>query len=522
METSSSVAPTDEELRLHAIIAAQEKVIERISENERRLLTIADSMPAAITYLNKDMVFTYVNNSYCTWHNKKIEDVVGKHIKDVAGLVSFHVVEPRMREALAGTRVGFEAELVYGGIGKRQVRIDYIPDINNEGEVVGFFSQAMDVTEQKTAEGTLADSETRFRDFAESSTDWLWETDANLCVSYVSDRFREVTGIDPSSYIGKSRRDFSLENTNDPKWQKHLEDLDNRLPFRNFTQDVTTPDGRRLTVSSSARPVFDENGRFMGYRGTATDITEQRVTEEARDAALQDAEKANLAKSAFLATMSHEFRTPLNAILGFSELLTGQFQGPLGADAYMGYASDIHRSGEHMLALIDDVLDVAAIEAGKRPLYPEPCNLCELVEEALHNVHLLASEAGVILVKDIQDDFPVFQADERSVRQVLLNLLSNAIKFTPAKGEVEISASKQEDEIRICVADTGIGIPPENLPDIAKPFSKLQKDPDISQEGTGLGLSIVDSLVTAHGGKLEIESKVDSGTRVTVRFPAGN
>jgi PAS domain S-box-containing protein len=511
---------TDEELRLQAIISAQEKVIQQSQEKERRLQMIANSLPAAIAYLDKNLVFTYVNQAYCDWHGKEIAEVVGKHARDVAGLVSFDVVAPRMLEALAGNTVSFESRLVYGRLGELDVQMDYIPDVNENGKTVGFFSQALDVTFRKSAEVRLEESEVRFRDFAESSTDWLWETDENLCVIYVSERFQEVTGIDPSSYLGKSRRDFSLEDTNDPKWLSHRDVLDKRLPFRNFSQNVTTPDGRRLTVSSSARPVFNENGDFLGYRGTATDITEQQLAKETLDAALKDAEKANLAKSAFLATMSHEFRTPLNAILGFSDLLRAQYQGPLGNENYLGYASDIHRSGEHMLTLIDDVLDVAAIEAGKRTFVPEACNLQVMFDEAINNVKISALKNSIGLVVQLAEGLPVLLADKRSLRQILLNLLSNAIKFTPPQGKISLSAHEANHAIHICVSDTGIGIPAGDLVDIAKPFSKLQNDPHLSQEGTGLGLSIVDSLVVAQGGTLTIESEVDVGTSVTVRFPA--
>ena len=380
----------------------------------------------------------------------------------------------------------------------------------------------LDITDRKLAERELETSESRFRDFAESSSDWLWEIDSNFCVNYVSDRFQQITGIDPSIYIGNSRRDFSKENIKDEKWRQHLSDLENHLPFRSFTNDVTTPDGSRLTVSSSPHPVFDDEGNFTGYRGSATNITEQKRTEEARDEALRLAEAANKAKSEFLATMSHEFRTPLNAIMGFSELMQAQYFGPLGSDNYLTYAADINRSGEHMLTLISDVLDMAAIEAGKRAYDIEFCSVPELIKECLRNVELMATECQIDLTSKVSDDMPDIQADVRSVRQILLNLLSNALKFTDEKGTVEISAILHNQELKIVVKDTGVGIPSDKLDAIAEPFSKLQEDLHLTQDGTGLGLSIVKSLVEAHKGELHIESELGKGTSVLVVLPVSH
>jgi PAS domain S-box-containing protein len=504
---------------LHAIIKAQEKVIRRSGENERRLNMIADSIPGLVVHLDANLCFDFANRVYCDWHGLKLKDILGAHIRDIIGEESYAVIEPKLEATLAGESSTFEAELSYRVRGKRIVLIDYVPDVSNDGTVTGIYSLALDITDRKRAKQALEISESRFRDFAESSTDWLWETDENLCVTYVSDRFQAVTGIDPASYMGRSRKEFSKENTTKPKWIKHLSDLENQLPFRNFTQDVTTPDGRRLIVSSSAQPVFDGNGTFLGYRGTATDITDQRLTEEARDEALREAEMANRAKSEFLATMSHEFRTPLNAILGFSELIRAQYFGPLGSDNYRGYADDIHQSGEHMLALINDVLDMAAIEAGKRVLSFERCSVPELVAEAVRNLEIAARESKIEVISSLPEELPALEADVRSVRQILLNLLSNAIKFTPPDGQVEISADVKDDRLILTIRDTGIGIPEEQLANIAKPFSKLQNDPHIAQDGTGLGLSIVDSLVAAHSGALTIKSKTGAGTTVSVSLP---
>jgi len=249
------------------------------------------------------------------------------------------------------------------------------------------------------------------------------------------------------------------------------------------------------------------------------DISELRRAEQDRQDALVKAEQASQAKSEFLATMSHELRTPLNVILGFSEILRNQYFGPLGGERYREYAEDIHASGDDLLALINDVLDISAIEAGKRPMIKEWVELRELVAVCTHTVESTNGEDGLVFDVRIADDLPQLYADRRAVKQVLLNLLSNAAKFTPSDGHASISLEATPTDVTIIVADTGIGITPEDLPGLTDPFTRVVSDPRVAQEGAGLGLTIVKSLVDLHDGAVRIESEVGTGTRVAVTFP---
>ncbi len=246
----------------------------------------------------------------------------------------------------------------------------------------------------------------------------------------------------------------------------------------------------------------------------ASKLSENRLLE-----AKEDAENANTSKSQFLATMSHEFRTPLNAILGFSEMLRSQYFGPLGAESYKEYADDIHDSGKHMLALINDILDLSAIEAGKRSMDKEHIAVNELLDNCIRNVEQAAEAGGIKLSSALPDNLPPLFADRRSVAQIVLNLLTNAVKFTDQYGSISVSAKIVGEKLSITVGDTGIGIPKDKLPYVTETFSRTHSDPHIAQKGTGLGLSIVKSLVEAHDGDLHIESEVGNGTIVTVNFP---
>jgi len=366
---------------------------------------------------------------------------------------------------------------------------------------------------------SLKESEARFRDFSQSTSDWFWEMDEDLRFSYFSDRFTEVTGVAQTELLGKTRGDSGLD-PNDATVRKNIEDLKAHRPFKNFEHARAHSDGRMRYLSISGQPFFGDDGSFRGYRGTGRDITGRRQSEGALQEALTDAERANQAKSEFLATMSHEFRTPLNAIIGFSEMLRGQYFGPLGSEKYGEYGDDIHASGRHMLALVNDVLDISAIEAGKRSFVKEIINVDELLNSCIRNVKNAAQNKSITLSVDVASGLPTLFADRRSGIQIVHNLLSNAIKFTQPDGKISVSASAVDREIVIKVMDTGIGISADHLPYITEPFIQENASPYITQEGTGLGLSIVKSLVEAHGGKLNIDSEVGKGTMVTVSLPS--
>jgi cell cycle sensor histidine kinase DivJ len=236
-------------------------------------------------------------------------------------------------------------------------------------------------------------------------------------------------------------------------------------------------------------------------------------------AARDSAEAANRAKSAFLANMSHELRTPLNAIIGFADIMRDEMFGPLANERYREYISLIHSSGQLLLDLIGDVLDMAKIEAGKFELYREPVDLAATVRECAEFVAEKASRAGIALCVQVPPDSAICFADKRALKQIALNLVSNAVKFTPSGGRVDVAAAIDGGCARIVVRDTGVGIAVEDLPRLAQPFEQAGADVLLSKTGTGLGLALVRALAEKHGGRLSIESLPKLGTTVTVEIP---
>jgi len=239
------------------------------------------------------------------------------------------------------------------------------------------------------------------------------------------------------------------------------------------------------------------------------------------DEAARRAEAANLAKSRFLAQMSHELRTPLNAILGFSEVMQGEILGPHANPTYKEYASDIHNSGQHLLNLINEILDLSRIEAGRYELNEEAVNLAHMAEESRHLLKMRANNRGITVHEIYQPDLPKIWADDRAVRQICLNLLSNAIKFTPQGGEVWLKVGWTASGGQyLAVRDTGTGISEEELPIALSPFGQGSNAIKSAEQGAGLGLPIVKGLIELHGGSFTLRSKLREGTEVIVTFPA--
>jgi signal transduction histidine kinase len=243
-------------------------------------------------------------------------------------------------------------------------------------------------------------------------------------------------------------------------------------------------------------------------------------TSESLKLALGAASAANLAKSAFLAAMSHELRTPLNAVIGFSDMMQSETFGPLGSDRNREYVRDIHASGVHLLKLINDVLDLARIDAGEGRLHEEIVDPQEIATDCLRMVTPQATAAGIHLVRDVEKDLPMLRADERRLKQVLINLLGNAVKFTGPTGKVCLRIRQNQHGFAISVSDTGIGMAQKDIPIALEPFGQVDSTLARKYEGAGLGLPIAKQLAELHGGTLAIESALGAGTTVTVFLPA--
>jgi signal transduction histidine kinase len=293
------------------------------------------------------------------------------------------------------------------------------------------------------------------------------------------------------------------------------------LPIRRLALQMRAVARGNLDGAVPYQSRADEIGQLArAFEVFRTNAIEKRRMEAALIASKEEAETSSRAKSNFLANMSHELRTPLNAIIGFAELLESETFGPIGSPRYKEYAATIRGSGIHLLGLINDVLDLSRLDAGRADLHEEVIFVEHLVETVLTMIEQQAEKNNIKLVKDIAHNLPRLNADARRVRQVLLNLLANAIKFTPSGGTVSIRVARNIlGELSFEIADNGVGIAPQDISKALTRFGQVDSRLARKFEGAGLGLPLTKQLMELHGGTLSLTSKVDVGTVVTVTFP---
>ncbi|HWA68950.1 MAG TPA: PAS domain-containing sensor histidine kinase [Rhizomicrobium sp.] len=363
--------------------------------------------------------------------------------------------------------------------------------------------------------------EASYRAFFDHAVEGIFRTTAEghylavnqaLCDIYgYSDPVTLITGLTDISaqlYVESRRRDEfrTLMQANDV--------------VTNFVSEIYHRSGKRIWISENARAVRDWSGQLLCYEGTVEDVTEKFEQDCALRAALRQAEIANKMKAAFLAAMSHELKTPLNAVLGFSEIIRDEVLGPVGHDAYREYAGDIHKSGARLLSVINDVLDVSRLEGGLLTIEARPENVLDVGETAIKLARAITHDGRRIEI-DVPDDMPSLLVDPRRLSQAIGNLLANALKFTPQNGTVRFGARQTADGGAVLtVEDTGIGMEQETIAAALEPFRQIDGSLARRFEGAGLGLSISKALAELHGGSLGVTSAVGEGTIVTITLPA--
>ncbi len=340
-----------------------------------------------------------------------------------------------------------------------------------------------------------------------------------LMVNRSSERFY---GKSASEIIG--RRISDIEPSSGARSVSELEQELRRRGHAVTREIAYERDGGTRWYRDIKFPVPDETGAIAAIGGVGIDITATKLAEEELIEAKERAEAASQAKSQFLANMSHELRTPLNAIIGFSEILAKDALGPLSPDRVRTYAGDIHDSGRLLLNIINDILDLSKIEAGRLVLRDGPCEIAAITKNALNLVANAAKAKSLKLVDAVPTDLPLVRADERAVTQILINLVNNAVKFTLPGGEIKVEAvlvnhGEAGDGIAIAVSDTGIGIASEDIPLVFSAFGQVQDAFVRAHEGAGLGLPLARALAEAQGGRLDLHSRLGHGTRVTLWLP---
>jgi PAS domain S-box-containing protein len=429
---------------------------------------------------------------------------------------AYETLAPRLAAALAGEPQFFESRLLYADGIERDIEGSIAPDIDADGVVQGAIGMTLDISARKDADRALAASELRYRSIFDAAHVSILRTqisdghpiDANA-------RCAEMMGYDSKEDL---LANFSgVDHWPSPEARREwiAQGLEGGLAG-NREITLRRRDGATIWLRTSA--TFHPDANCVDV--VSIDITENKEQESAIIAAREQAQLANRAKSEFLAHFSHELRTPLNAVIGFSEIMQQEIYGPLGDRHYREYADDIHHSGQLLLALINDILDLARIESGKQERDEQVFDAREVVEECARLLRARAAAKDVEIELQQPAEAPRLRADERQLRQILLNLLTNAVKFTRANTTVcvrtEICA---HGDYHFHVSDHGEGMSAQDIVRVQEPFIRLDGAHASTEEGTGLGLAITKSLAESHGGRLRLESELGVGTTATVSFP---
>ncbi len=503
-------------------ITEQKRTEEKLRESQNYNRGLIEASPDALVTVAPDLIITDVNEQMVRLTGYARKHLIGSRFPEL-------FVEPRwaehgVRRALEENTVTNYELLLRKRNGQRiPVSFNAGTAYDMAGNVRGILAAARDITEQKRLEAQLRESQNYNRSLVESNVDALMMTDVLGIITDVNKQMEVLTGLTREQLIGTP---FKKYFTDSAVAEEGIRRVLNENKVTDYELTVRSVGNRTVDVSYNATTFRDTEGRLRGVFASVRDITESKrlrgqLEERNRDLVVQNerVREANRMKSEFLANMSHELRTPLNSIIGFSEFLLAEEDRSTPAEQ-QEYLSYILSSGRHLLQLINDVLDLAKVEAGKLELYPGPFSAPKAVAEVTAMVKPQVEQKHLTLVTTIAPEIDVVSLDMLRFKQILYNLLSNAVKFTDEQGRIEVHLAPHGDRaFTLQVADTGIGIAPEDLPRLFREFEQLEVGPGRRFQGSGLGLSLTRRLVEMHGGTIEVTSKLGSGSTFTVTLP---
>lgn len=395
---------------------------------------------------------------------------------------------------------------------------------NAQDTADAFLVQHIDVTEQVaariSAEADWTREQVKLNELIETVPVRVAKLDKDLIYRFANQQFAEGLGLPKHEIIGKPAIDVLGERA----WNRLSPYVSRAFLGETvrFEADMPLPRSERLQVVVTYMPDRNSGGEIDGIFAFIQDISELKQRENSLYIMMRAAEDANQAKSQFLASMSHELRTPLNAIIGFSEIITLQLAGSSEIEKHKEYAGDILLSARHLLSMVDDILDLSAIEDGKVTIDKKPMDLNAVVAECQRSIAKQYKQKNQTFTINNPQSPPDLAADKRAIKQVILNVLSNAVKYTPENGHISLDVLEQEKNVMIRITDTGIGIAEERLDRVTDAFSRAGHEAYVAEKGWGLGLSISKALVELHDGVFRIDSRLGEGTTVTITLPNGH
>ena len=513
---------------LLAAAAAERRAAERaVSESEKRFRAVVQDQTDLICRFKPDGLLTFVNEAFCRFHGKASEELIGTNFfqtlseEDAAVPLSYINSLPADEPV-----VSFDHRLTSpeGQVVWHQYRVRRL--FQEKGDTHEFQAVIQDITQHKQSEQALRASEEKYRSLIDHIPDVVWTADSNRDLRYISGNVAKVLGYSSEELLGGQLWLDWIHPEDAARVSQAYQKLFSANEKFDVEYRICRKDGQWIWLHDRALSTRPREG-IMCADGIFLDVTQRRLADAAIQHTKEAAESANLAKSQFLANMSHELRTPLNAIIGFSEILADKTFGDLNG-RQLKYSNNILSSGRHLLDLINDILDLAKVEAGRVELMCNTFAVAKALQEAQTIVKTLANKKGIRLEFEAAPDLPPLFADEAKFKQVMYNLLSNAIKFTPDGGRVTVTAAFQNEPgddssqavecLRIAVADTGIGIQALDQERVFKEFEQVDSSYGRQQQGTGLGLALTKRLIEMHGGRIWVESQGIEGKGSTFTF----
>jgi PAS domain S-box-containing protein len=507
---------------IHTDVTDRKQAEEALRQREAELRLITNAVPVLISFIDSEQRYRFNNQKYEEWFGHLPNEIYGKPLRDVLGEAAYATIRPYVERVLAGEQVTFESQIPDQDGATRYVDATYIPQFDAHQAVVGFVALVSDISDRKRAEA----EQQKLITLIDNSPDFIGIASMDGQAQYVNPAGRAMVGLDSLKQVQQIKvidcflpedRAFVQEHIlptalRDGTWRGEYR-------FRHFQTGVAIAvDYNQFVIKEP------QTGELIGFATVTRDIRDRKLAEAEREqllareqAAREQAETANRIKDEFLAVLSHELRSPLNPILGWSRLL----QDRKLDEKRMTYALEtIERNAKIQVQLIDDLLDVARILRGKLSLNVAPVNLAATITAALETVRLAAEAKSIQIQTMLQPDVGKILGDSGRLQQVIWNLMSNAVKFTPQGGRVELRLEQFGTNAQITVSDTGKGIHPDFLPYVFEYFRQADSATTRQFGGLGLGLAIVHQIVELHGGTVQAASPgVGQGATFTVQFP---
>ena len=517
----------DADGRVFKLVGTDNEITDRksaeqaLQDREDLLNSIFENVPVGLLIKDIHHIVERPNSIYLNWYGLDAETIVGGRSDQVEGFQpsddATFMNTQEIEVAKTGKTQTRQIERPFADGQVHTISVTKFPIYDQQGSITRVGSVSVDLTEQVRANKALRESEESLRAIFEAAPSGIAVQTVDGEYVRVNQAYRDILGYSEEELRQRTWRDV----THPDDIETTQENDDNVLATNRSSvieKRYIRKDGRTVWANVAVSVIRDGDGRPQYLVGQLYGITEQKEAQQAMVEARQEAEQANRAKSEFLAAMSHDLRTPLNAILGFAEMISQQLFGEIDK-RYQGYADDIQASGAHLLSLVDEILDLSAIEAGKKALTLEELDARAVMSDCENTVSGRAQAGDIDLRLEVPEEPLLFRSDRRAVTQILLNLISNALKFTPPGGRVTVSAADAIGGVVFEIADTGCGIPADDVAKLTEPFVRGQIDPYLTKDGWGLGLSIVRSLVALHDGDFDIESEPGSGTTVKITLP---